>query len=60
MQLRAKEKARRKKCDVRFSLIKNNGSSRKIHESWCEEVAEDGKVSARAGRQTSASLPRKG
>ena len=34
-RLGAKEKARRKKCKAKFSLMKKN----KAHESWCQEVA---------------------
>ena len=38
-KLGAKEKARRKKCKVRFSIIKKNGSLQKdFHESGCQEV----------------------
>ena len=38
-RLGAKEKARRKKCKVRFSLIKKNKAfSKKLHESGCQEV----------------------
>ena len=47
-QLGAKEKARRKKCDVRFSIIRKNRPSRNIHEDCCESVAEDGIGPSRA------------
>ena len=39
-RLGAKEKARRKKCRVRFSLIKKNEAfSKELHESGCQKVA---------------------
>ena len=38
-RLRAKEKARRRKCKVRFSLIKKNKAFQKIHESGGQDVA---------------------
>ena len=38
-KLGAKEKARRKKCKVRFSIIKKNKSLGKFHEKGCQEVA---------------------
>ena len=41
-QLVAKEKARRKKCEVKFSLIMKNRAFRK---DWREDVAEDGPFS---------------
>ena len=41
-QLGAKEKARRKKCDVRFPIFKRNGEFQKIYGNWSEEVVEDG------------------
>ena len=41
-QLEAKEKARRKKCEVRLTLIRKNRVFQQRHEDWCEEVAEEG------------------
>ena len=42
-QLGAKEKPRTKKCDVRFSLIRNHRIfAEKLQEDWCEKVAKDG------------------
>ena len=42
-QLGAKEKARRKQGDVRFSSArKKSNLQQKLHEDWCEEVVEDG------------------
>ena len=39
-RLGAKEKARRKKCNVRFSIIKKNKAfQKKLHESGCQEIA---------------------
>ena len=39
-KLGAKEKARRKKCKVRFSIIKKNKAfSKELHESGWKEVA---------------------
>ena len=41
-QLGAKEKAGRKKCDVRFLLIrKNRELPEKIHEDWSKNAVED-------------------
>ena len=42
-QLEATEKARRKKCDVRFSFARGNRVFQKNqNEDWCEGVVEDG------------------
>ena len=41
--LGAKEKARRKKCKIRFSLLKKESSlPKELHESRCQEVATSG------------------
>ena len=51
-QLGAKEKPRRKKCDVRFSLIrKHRIFAEKLQEDWCEKVAKDGPCE-RVGRRS--------
>ena len=36
-QLGAKEKARKKKCDVTFSAARKHRVFQKIHQVWCEE-----------------------
>ena len=61
MQLRAKEKARRKKCDVRFSLIKNNRVfQKKFMRAGVRKLLRTGIASARAWEdKPSASPPRK-
>ena len=42
-QLRAKENARTKKCEVRFSIIrKSKIFQKKLREDWSEKVAKDG------------------
>ena len=36
------EEARRKKCDVRFSFADEKKRLQKMHENWCEKIADNG------------------
>ena len=47
-RLGAKEKARRKKCKVRFSLLKKNKAFQKeLHEGGCQEAVTSGYVASK-------------
>ena len=51
-QLGAKEKARRKNCDVRFSFAQKKSCLSELSEGWCEEVAGDGLGPFESGQRT--------
>ena len=56
-QLAAKEKTRRKKRGVRFSLIRKNLVFQRIlYEDWCEEVVEDGSGPREEGKLLASRL----
>ena len=61
-RLGAKEKARRKKCDVWFSFFQEESRfPHELHEDWCEDVASDefGSVQEDGEGKRLASRPQK-
>ena len=58
-KLEAKEKERRKKCDMRFFVCQDkSGLPEKLHEDLCEEAVEDGCGPCECSRRVKLLAPR--